>query len=58
MQHCIQAVKDKTHEEPVLISPQVNKGYVMYCDASEYSYSGILQQTRQGMDELASVAYF
>ena len=42
----------------MLISPQVNKDYVMHCDASKYSYSGILQQTRPGMDELAPVAYF
>ena len=34
-------------EEPVLISPQVNKDYVIHCDVSKYSYSGILQQTRQ-----------
>ena len=45
-------------EEPVLISQQVNKDYVIHYDASKYSYSGILQQTRPGMDELAPVAYF
>ena len=45
-------------EEPVLISPQVNKDYVIHCDASKYSYSVILQQTRLGMDDLAPVAYF
>ena len=45
-------------EEPVLISPQVNRDYVVHCDASKYSYSGILQQTRPGTDELAPVAYF
>ena len=45
-------------EEPVLISPQVNKDYVIHCDTSKYSYSGILQQTRPGTDELAPVAYF
>ena len=50
--------KEKLMEEPVLISPQVNKDYVIHCDASKYSYSGILQQTRPGMDELAPVAYF
>ena len=42
-------------EEPVLINPQVNKEYVIHCDASKYSYSGILQQTRLGTDELAPV---
>ena len=51
-------LKEKCMEEPVLISPQVNKDYVMHCDASKYSYSGILQQTRPGTDELAPVAYF
>ena len=51
-------LKEKLVEEPVLINPQVNKGYVIHCDASKYSYSGILQQTRPGMDELAPVAYF
>ena len=45
-------------EEPVLISPQVNKDYVIHRDASKYSYSGILQQTRPRMDELAPVTYF
>ena len=45
-------------EEPVHISPQVNKDYVIHCDASKYSYSGILIQTRPGTDELAPVAYF
>ena len=29
---------------PVLISPQVNKDYVIHCDTSKYSNSGILQQ--------------
>ena len=51
-------LKEKLMEEPVLISPQVNKDYVIHCDASKFSYSGILQQTRPGRDELASVAYF
>ena len=50
-------LKEKLMEEPMLISPQVNKD-VIHCDASKYSYSGILQQTRPGMDELAPVAYF
>ena len=45
-------------EDPVLISPQVDKDYVIHCDASKYSYSGILQQTRPGTEELAPVAYF
>ena len=45
-------------EEPVLISREVNKDYVIHCDASKNSYSGILQQTRPGMDELAPVEYF
>ena len=45
-------------EEPALISPQVNKDYIIHRDASKYSYSGILQQTRPGTHELAPVAYF
>ena len=45
-------------EDPVLISPQVDKDYVIHCDASKYSHSGILQQTRPGMEELVLVAYF
>ena len=51
-------LKEKLMEEPVLISPQVNKDYVIHWDASKYSYSGILQQTRPGTDELPPVAYF
>ena len=51
-------LKEKLMEKPVLINPQVNKAYVIHCDASKYSYSGILQQTRPGTDELALVAYF
>ena len=51
-------LKEKLMEEPVLINQQVNKDYVIYCDASKYSYSEILQQTRPRMDELAPVAYF
>ena len=51
-------LKEKLTEEPVLISPQANKDYVIHCNASKYSYSGILQQTRPGTDELAPVAYF
>ena len=51
-------LKEKLMEEPVLISPQVNKDYVIHCDASKYSYSGILQQTRPGTEELAPAAYF
>ena len=51
-------LKEKLMEEPVLISPQVNKDYIIHCDASKYSYSGILQQTRPGTDELDPIAYF
>ena len=51
-------LKEKCMEEPVLISPQVNKDYVIHCDASKYSYSGILELTRPGVDALAPVAYF
>ena len=51
-------LKEKLMEDLVLISPQVNKDYVIHCDASKYSYSGILQQTRPGTEELAPVAYF
>ena len=51
-------LKEKLMEDPVLISPQVDKDIVIHCDASKYSYSGILQQTRPGTEELAPVAYF
>ena len=51
-------LKEKLVEDPVLISPQVDKDCVIHCDASKYSYSGILQQTRTGTEELAPVAYF
>ena len=51
-------LKEKLMEDLVLISPQLDKDYVIHCDASKYSYSGILQQTRPGTEELASVAYF
>ena len=36
----------------------MDKDYVIHCDASKYSYSGILQQTRPGTEELVPVAYF
>ena len=49
---------EKLMENPVLISPQVDKDYIIHCDASKYSYSGILQQTRPGTEELAPVAYY
>ena len=51
-------LKEKLMEDPVLISPQVGKDYVIHCDASKYSYSGILQQTRPRTEELVPVAYF
>ena len=51
-------LKEKRMEDLVLISPQVDKDYVIHCDASKYSYSGILQQTRPGTEDLAPVAYF
>ena len=51
-------LKENLMAEPVLLSLQVNKDYIIHCDASKYSYSGILQQTRPGTDELAPVAYF
>ena len=51
-------LKEKLMENPVLISPQVDKDYIIHCDASKYSYSGILQQTRPGTEELAPVAYY
>ena len=47
-------LKEKLMEDPVLISPQVDKDYVIHCDASKYSYSGILQQTILSMEELIS----
>ena len=50
-------LKEKLMEDPVLTSPQVDKDYVIHCDASKYSYSGILQP-RPGTEELAPVAYF
>ena len=51
-------LKEKLMEDPVLISPQVDKDYIIHCNASKYSYLGILQQTRPGTEELAPVAYF
>ena len=51
-------LKEKLMEDLVLISPQVDKDYVIHCDASKYSYSGILQQTRPSTEELVPVAYF
>ena len=51
-------LKEKLMEDPVLMSPQVDKDYVIHCDASKYSYSGILQQTRPGTKELAPITYF
>ena len=51
-------LKEKLMEDPVLMSPQVDKDYIIHCDASKYSYSGNLQQTRPGTEELAPVAYF
>ena len=50
-------LKEKLMEDPILISPQVDKDYVIHCDASKYSYSGI-QQTRPSTEGLAPVAYF
>ena len=50
-------LKEKLMEDPVLINPQLGKDYVIHCDASKYSYSGILQQTRPGTDELTPVVY-
>ena len=51
-------LKEKLMEDPVLINPQVDKDYVIHCDSSKCSYSGILQQTRPGTEELAPVACF
>ena len=51
-------LKEKLMENPILISPQVDKDYIIHCNASKYSYSGILQQTRPGTEELTPVAYF
>ena len=48
-------LKEKLMEDPVLISPQIDKDSVIHCDDS---YSGILQQTRPETEELAPVAYF
>ena len=56
--NALKLIKEKFIEEPVLISPQENKNYVIHYNASKYIYSGILQQTRPGTDELAPVAYF
>ena len=40
-----------------LLKEKVNKDYVIHCNASKYSYLGILQQKRLDSDELAPVAY-
>ena len=48
-------LKEKLKEEPVL--PWVDKDNFIHCNASKYSYLGILQQTRMDSDELAPVAY-
>ena len=36
-------LKEKLMEDPVLISPQVDKYYVIHCDAPKYSYSGSIK---------------
>ena len=54
----LKLLKENLMEDLALISPQVDKDYVIHCNASKYSYSGILQQTRPGTEELAPVAYF
>ena len=54
----LKLLKEKLMEDLVLISPQVDKDYVIQFDASKYSYSSILQQTRPGTEELAAVTYF
>ena len=41
-------------EEPVLLSPQVNKNYVIHCDASKYSNEKINLQHR--IEEILDVA--
>ena len=51
-------LKEKLMQNPVLINPQVDKDYIIHCDASKYSYSGILQQTRPATEELAPVASY
>ena len=43
-------LKEKLMEEPLLINQQVNKDYVIHCDASKYSYSGILRQGQELMN--------
>ena len=40
-------LKEKLMEDPVLISPQVDKDNVIHCNASKYSYSGILHKLDQ-----------
>ena len=42
----------------MLINPQVNKDYIIHCDTSKYSYSGIPQHTRPGTNKFVPVAYF
>ena len=51
-------LKEKLIKDPVLISPQVDKDYVIHCNTCKYSYSGILQQIGPGTEELAPVVYF
>ena len=52
MRRAFKLLKEKLMEDPVI------KDYVIHYNASKCSYSGILQQTRPGMEELAPVAYF
>ena len=40
-------LKEKLMEDLVLISPQVNKDYVIHCDASKYSYSAFFNKLDQ-----------
>ena len=51
-------LKEKLMENPILINPQLDKDYVIHCDASKYSYSGILQQNQTGNGRVSTSSLF
>ena len=57
-QAALHYLKEIVCSKPILQFPDPNKNYVLYTDASNNAYSGILCQPQDNKNDIRPVAYF
>ena len=58
MSSCIRLLKEIFCSKPILQFLNPNKDYVLYTDASNNAYSGVLCQPQDNNNDIRPVAYF